>query len=279
MFFWRKRIKHYGRYASLLKGKRALEIGGPSGIFNKRGLVPLYSVLASVDGCNFNSKTVWEGVIQEGPGKYLYDKRRPAGHQYIREAVALAGIEPQTYDVILSSHCIEHVANPLKAVSEWIRVLKDDGLFVLVVPHRDGTFDHKRPVTQLVHLIEDRNRNVAEDDLTHLPEILQCHDLAMDPPSGDIESFRQRSLKNIENRCLHQHVFDTHLAVEVVDHIGLRILDVQTALPYHIIILAQKLVVGPPADNASFLSASADYHQVSVFLSDRAPRENVRVHR
>lgn len=238
-------------------------------MFGKQGLIPLYSILESLDGCNFDTRTVWEGRIEEGPGNYRYDKRRAGGRQYIREAVDLHGIEPEQYGAVLSSHCIEHVANPLKAVGEWLRVLKADGFFVLVVPHKDGTFDHKRPVTPWEHLVDDFERAVAEDDLTHLPEILELHDLAMDPPAGDLESFRKRSFKNIDNRCLHQHVFDTDLVVRLIDHFKLRILDVQTELPYHIIILAQKVSDDLIPDNSAFVSASAVYRGKSRFLSDR----------
>ena len=71
------------------------------------------------------------------------------------------------------SHCIEHIANPLKAISEWKRILKDNGLILLIVPHKDKTFDHNRPITSLSHLIEDMKTDVQEDDSTHLPEILE----------------------------------------------------------------------------------------------------------
>ena len=34
---------------------------------------------------------------------------------------------PPTYDVLLSSHTLEHIANPLRALSEWKRIVGDDG--------------------------------------------------------------------------------------------------------------------------------------------------------
>ena len=63
--------------------------------------------------------------------------------------------------------------------------------------------------------------------MTHLEEILSLHDLAKDPGAGDFQSFRERSKPNVENRCLHQHVFDTRLVVDMVDHMELQILDVE----------------------------------------------------
>ncbi|HUJ17097.1 MAG TPA: methyltransferase domain-containing protein [Nitrospirota bacterium] len=271
MLFRRKRIKKLSLYAESLNGKNGLEIGGPSHIFTDRGLIPLYRVMGGIDGCNFCEQTIWQGTLKQGAGNYQYHNKRPGGYQYLLEATGLHGIAPGTYDAVLSSHCIEHSANPIKALSEWIRVLKTGGMLVLVVPHKDGTFDHKRPLTTLEHLILDYDRSTGEGDLGHLPEILEHHDLAMDPPSGDFESFRRRSLQNIENRCLHQHVFDTDLVVRIVDYSGLEILDLQTVLPYHIIVLARKNS-GIRHDNSSFLSSSASYQRTSPFSSDRNAR-------
>jgi SAM-dependent methyltransferase len=165
---------------------------------------------------------------------------------------------------------LEHTANPIKAISEWLRVLKPNGTLVLVVPHRDGTFDHRRPITTLEHLIEDFERGTTEADLTHLPEILSLHDLPMDPPAGTPEQFKERSERNLENRCLHHHVFDTRLAIELAAHMGLQIRAVEATKPYNIFMIAQKLGSDQKPDNGQFLAGNAAYHRDSPFPSDKA---------
>ncbi len=50
----------------------------------------------------------------------------------------------------------------------------------------------------------------------------------MDPPAGDLEHFRQRSLKNFENRTLHHHVFDVQLIEQMLDQVGFEIEDLTT---------------------------------------------------
>lgn len=216
-----------------------LEIGGPSQLFQRGSLFPVYATAKRVDNCNFGCQTIWEGAITEGT-TFRYDNMRVPGNQFVMEATDLNGIRASCYDFVLSSHVLEHVANPLKALNEWVRVLKDEGVLVLVVPHKDGTFDHRRPVTSIGHLIEDFDRNIGEDDLTHLDEILALHDLTMDPEAGDFNSFRDRSLRNVENRCLHHHVFDTRLSVEVLENSGLQILAVEPFRPHNILVVAQK---------------------------------------
>ena len=156
------------------------------------------------------------------------------------EASDLHDLAAAAYDFVISSHCIEHLASPLRGLAEWIRVLKPGGILVLIFPHKDGTFDHRRPVTSLNHLIEDFAADTGEDDMTHLAEVLELHDFERSPGVGDIEEFRQRSMRNLENRCLHHHVFDTRLAVDVVNHMGLQIHAVELFHPFDIAITATK---------------------------------------
>lgn len=263
-----KKISNYETYFRNLTGKSGLEIGGPSGVFKESGILPLYPIVANLDGCNFSGTTVWEGKIKEGM-TYRYHKNKKKGYQFICDGVDLRVIPSKTYDFVLSSHTIEHIANPFKAISEWLRVLKDDGILLLVVPHKDGTFDHNRTVTSLGHLIDDFEKNVKEDDLTHLPEILELHDLNLDPPAGDFESFKKRSINNYENRCLHHHVFNTELAVEVFNYFNLQIMSVNVALPHHIIIMGKKLLSDEIVNNDAFLGEDAEYRPNSPFESDK----------
>lgn len=213
----------YKIYQSYLKDKRGLEVGGPSTIFET--ILPVYQVVDSLDGVNFASNTVWEGAISAG-GTYGYHGRKK-GTQYIADATNLSGIESSTYDFVLSSNCLEHVSNPIKAVKEWKRVLRPGGVFVLILPKKESNFDHKRPITKFEHLLDDYNCNRTEDDLTHLEEILAMHDLSIDPPAGDFEKFKKRSLDNFNNRTLHHHVFDTDLMRKVLDYCGFDVLNTE----------------------------------------------------
>ena len=152
-----------------------LEIGGPSKIFGKGNILPVYSRAARIDNVNFANATAWEsGLCEEG--NFNFDHDKPPGRQYLREATHLDGISDSSYDFILSSHCLEHVANPLAALHEWVGYPRWRSL-MLILPDPPSTFNHRWPTTTLAHLNEDFARRTSEDDLTHLPEILQLHDL------------------------------------------------------------------------------------------------------
>lgn len=233
------RAASFSTYQTWFVGKSGIEIGGPSQVFSKRGIFPVYPIAGNLDNCNYRSKTVWGGAAGQGE-RYRFDPDKPDGQQHIAEATDMGSLPSGAYDFVLSSHVLEHSANPILALSEWKCLLKDDGYLVLVLPDKKHTFDHRRPVTALAHLIDDFNARTGEDDLTHLPEILALHDLERDPEAGTMEAFRSRCMQNFECRCLHHHVFDTQLAVALVDHVGLTVKAVEELRPHHILVVAQK---------------------------------------
>ncbi|MEM9326317.1 MAG: methyltransferase domain-containing protein [Bacteroidota bacterium] len=211
----------YGRLRQLFRNQSGLEIGGPSRIFQNREFLPLYNEIKALDGCNFSGHTIWEGQLKEGE-TYQFGKR--TGFQHLCEATDLDRIPSSKYDFVISSNCLEHVANPLKAIKEWARVIKEKGIFLVVVPNKDYCFDHKRSVTTFSHLLEDFKSDTQEDDMTHLAEILELHDLSMDKPAGTKEQFEVRSKNNFENRALHHHVFDSHLLKEIFGYFQIEVL-------------------------------------------------------
>lgn len=233
----RNRFKNYKAYQNLFLNKSGIELGGPSPYFNNE--IPIYEVIKSCDGVNFNSNTVWEGEITEGEN-YKYQKYN-LGYQFICDAIHLKNIENNTYDFVLSCNNLEHIANPLKAVKEWLRVLNNDGLILLVLPNKANNFDHNRPYTSFDHLLSDFKNDIKEDDLTHLKEILELHDLSLDKPAGDHDNFKKRSLKNYENRCLHHHVYNIELLTQIYNYFNIQILITQNT-DRDFIILGKKTV-------------------------------------
>jgi SAM-dependent methyltransferase len=262
---FRPKLRTITDYRSALRSRRGLEIGGPSPMLASAGEVPVYDVLGSLDNCLYSGSTIWTGEVTEGTTFVYHPGKRP-GAQIICDGTDLKPVHDSSYECVLACHCLEHVANPLRALEEWKRVLKEDGLLLLILPHKDGTFDWRRPVTPLAHIIEDYQNAAGEDDLTHLPEILELHDLSKDKPAGTKEQFRQRCLSNEINRAMHHHVFDTMAALATVDYAGFQVLRVDNLKPFHIIILASR--TERAADNRRFMEAGLDHWSLSPFPSD-----------
>ena len=236
-----RRLWNYRRIATALRGKHGLEVGGPSALFSPEtpnGYIPaIYAIAASIDNCNFATSTTWSQG--DGGRTFQYLPGRQPGLQYIHDATDLASIEDRSYDFLMASHILEHVANPLRALAEFRRVLKPDGKLLLLVPKGAHTFDHRRPPTTFAHLEQDLAKGTDEGDTTHLDEILKLHDLELDPLAGTPEQFRARSLRNLENRCLHHHVFSPEVLMQAVRASHFKPLAIMDAWPPHIILLAR----------------------------------------
>jgi len=227
------------QFLASVENKFGLEIGGPSPAFGDAGEIPLYRAIAGLDNCVFSQETIWDGKLAEG-STYCYHPEKQNGLNLIREATDLFGIEDCRFDFVLSSHNLEHISNPIKALKEWIRVVKPGAAIIVLLPDRRRTFDHRRKPTPVEHMLEDYERGTDETDLTHLDEILRLHDLSRDPAAGSKGQFRERSLRNFDNRCLHHHVFDKKNARALFEGVGLLVERLELRRPNHIAILARR---------------------------------------
>ena len=225
--------------STALQTRSALEIGGPSRLFRPRGGLPAYAWLNRIDNINFAAATAWETSLRDG-GEFLFHPTKPPGRQYLREASALTGFADAAYDTLISSHCLEHLANPLAALREWHRVVRPGGHLLLALPDPARTFDHRRPVTKLAHLVSDFEKQTSEDDLTHLEEVLALHDLDLDPAAGCATAFEARCRDNLRHRCLHHHVFDLDLLRSALAETGWQTLAAEKLAPLHLVAFARR---------------------------------------
>ncbi|MDD5120696.1 MAG: class I SAM-dependent methyltransferase [Candidatus Omnitrophica bacterium] len=85
-----------------------------------------------------------------------------------QDATDLSGFSDKDFDFIISSHTLEHLSNPIKALLEWGRVVKNGGYIYIVLPNKEHTADYFRPLTSLEHLQEDYKNKVPFSDPAHL---------------------------------------------------------------------------------------------------------------
>ena len=168
------------------------------------------------------------------------------GDIYFEDATALNKIDDNKYDFVISSNVLEHIANPLKALHEFKRVIKKNGYIAIIVPYYKHTFDFKRSVTTIEHIKEDFINNVGEDDLTHLKEVVDLTDEsdishnAQPNPNFNKKEFEEYCKNNFHNRGMHHHVYDVDLLKSIANEVNLKILDINN-FSNSCIMLAQKL--------------------------------------
>lgn len=71
--------------------------------------------------------------------------------------------ESNKYDYVISSHVIEHVADPIYAFWEWNRVLKPGGVVFMIFPKRNALpSDVGRPITEVKDFISRYNKALTD---------------------------------------------------------------------------------------------------------------------
>ncbi|PCJ40434.1 MAG: hypothetical protein COA71_11305 [SAR86 cluster bacterium] len=150
----------------------------------------------------------------------------PSSDDIIQAAADDLPFESGSVDILFSAHCLEHMANPIKTLQEWCRVVGDDGVIWLVLPHRNRTFDSLRDLTAVEHLFDDLAENTPEEDMTHWEEfrakvILSGHRLV---PSEYIMPAQENKFTYFNSkRLIHHHVWTLGTFIDLVKALGLEV--------------------------------------------------------
>ena len=62
------------------------------------------------------------------------------------DAQFMQGVEDETYDFVVSSHCLEHLVDTHEGIKNWFRIIKPGGFLIVVVPDED-LYEEKLPVS------------------------------------------------------------------------------------------------------------------------------------
>ena len=248
---WRAR-GHYRplppSFTATLRDAQILEIGGPSALFASGGVLPVYPIARSVDNSQFSAATRWHSL---DPETAVFSPDGVAtGRQLYIDDLDLPSIPDHTYDAVISSHVIEHFANPLRALDAWARITRPGGHLLIVAPHHQGTFDRRRAITPLSHIVADYEQGTSESDLTHIQETIDLHDFQRDGDTLTASWLAERH-SNATTRVVHHHVFSTASLLELIDYAGLKILEHTTRFPHDIYVLARFPSDGSRPDNAA----------------------------
>ncbi len=124
----------------------------------------------------------------------------------------LTPIADASQDFVIASHVLEHLAEPLGFLAEIHRVLRPEGVALILLPDRHRTMDRGRPATPLSHLVAEHRAGVDEVSEAHLVEWLRHRD----KPLGETPDEQRETLERFRKRSIHVHCWDSAEFLEVI---------------------------------------------------------------
>lgn len=112
-------------------------------------------------------------------------------HLHIQASADHIPLPDGSVDFVLSSHVIEHCPDIIRALLEWFRITRIDGIVFMIVPHRDAApSDVGRPLTTWECIVELYRKRVTDEDLAEQGVPGHCHYHVFSPET--VKSFVQK---------------------------------------------------------------------------------------
>jgi SAM-dependent methyltransferase len=128
----------------------------------------------------------------------------------IDDGETLEKIPDGSVDYIIANHFLEHTEDPIGTIGTHLRKLRAGGALFYAVPDKRYTFDFRRPLTPVEHMIRDFEEGSQVSRQGHYEEWTR---LTLDPPAAGNEEFfenwatdRAAELEG-ENASIHMHVW------------------------------------------------------------------------
>lgn len=107
-------------------------------------------------------------VVDQGPGfEHSSPTNLPPGH-----------LDDGKWDYVFSSHCLEHLANPVAAVEHWKTRIKPGGVLFLYLPHREMRYWNPSNCRKHLHIFHQEDVANMLRDLGFINVIHSERDLA-----------------------------------------------------------------------------------------------------
>jgi 2-polyprenyl-3-methyl-5-hydroxy-6-metoxy-1,4-benzoquinol methylase len=135
---------------------------------------------------------------------------------YICSGQTLSTVPDESQDFVIANHMLEHCVNPLRALENFLRVLRPLGRMFISLPDKRFTFDYRRPVTPWAHILEDYRKGREFEDREVYEEFRDLVD-----PRFDVEGAM------VDHRDIHHHTWTQGEVLEMM-------LELRRTLGWHV---------------------------------------------
>jgi SAM-dependent methyltransferase len=139
----------------------------------------------------------------------------------VDDGEVLGTIPDGSQGFIIANHFLEHCEDPIGTIGTHLRKLEPGGVLFYTVPDKRYTFDHRRPLTPLEHMIADHEKGSARSRSEHYEEWAL---LTPDVPAGqnlaEFEKWAAGHARTLEDELasIHMHVWTQAEFLQLILH-------------------------------------------------------------
>lgn len=147
----------------------------------------------------------------------------------IDEGFVLSKVSGKSQDFIIANQVLEHSPNPIGTLKAWLSKTRQNGYLLLSVPIADRCFDKGRPITSLVHLIDDYKifsecnvNEIIKVTRTHVKEFMEISGLNIRKKAGlapatpgQQREFLEKIMLNFQKQVSNSTTYDSIIEAHV----------------------------------------------------------------
>lgn len=114
---------------------------------------PWHNPFLSGDNVKYFGTMDYEGLKKSAIAKKLPVERIPHEMHFVSPTGDLSVVD-ETFDIVVSSHVIEHTPDLVKHLNDVETLLNKGGLYVLMIPDKRYCFDHYRPESTILDVMD-----------------------------------------------------------------------------------------------------------------------------
>jgi predicted SAM-dependent methyltransferase len=124
----------------------------------------------------------------------------------------LATVAPESQDFIVANHFLEHTEDPIGTMETHLSKLKPGGILFYAVPDKRFTFDYRREVTPIEHMVADHEEGPERSRAEHFREWSRFV-LDHARPEGAGEDWKEQQIEAVaqqlvaQDYSIHMHVW------------------------------------------------------------------------
>jgi SAM-dependent methyltransferase len=148
----------------------------------------------------------------EGLGDHYPERTGTVHVDIVDDAQHLSTVADASQDFLIANHVLEHCRDPLGALRNWFRVVRDGGVVFMALPDKRRTFDRDRQITPLAHVAAHADDPEA-DDWEHYVDYARH---VLKTPEAEVEAKARELVER--DYSIHFHVWTQREMVEMIEH-------------------------------------------------------------